>query len=388
MMKTKMKYSVFFYIPLLSCLVVLACDSKKQELTDSNNEELAVNGNIIQLSSQQYSSGNFETGAMEQVDFHEAVNVNGMLDVPPENKVAISAYFGGYIKELSLLPGQKVNKGQVLLVLENPDYLQVQQDFLEVKGQIKYLEADYKRQAELSKENVSSEKKYLKAEADYKVMKARYNSLQRKLQLMGINASTLDEENISSRITLTAPTSGYIAEISAEKGMFLNPSDIALTITNTDHIHLELNVFEKDVLKVKVGQEVIFSLQDNPVEKYRGEVHLVGRTIGEEDRSIRVHVHIDGEEELENLVPGMFAEAKILVASSQSTALPETGVVKVDQDYYVLLKTGNDPQEHTFVKKLVKVGKRDNDYVEIINANDFKTGSQFLTKGAFNLIKE
>ncbi|MBD8489122.1 efflux RND transporter periplasmic adaptor subunit [Echinicola sp. CAU 1574] len=387
-MKTKMKYSVFFYIPLLSCLVVLACDSKKQELTDSNNEELAVNGNIIQLSSQQYSSGNFETGAMEQVDFHEAVNVNGMLDVPPENKVAISAYFGGYIKELSLLPGQKVNKGQVLLVLENPDYLQVQQDFLEVKGQIKYLEADYKRQAELSKENVSSEKKYLKAEADYKVMKARYNSLQRKLQLMGINASTLDEENISSRITLTAPTSGYIAEISAEKGMFLNPSDIALTITNTDHIHLELNVFEKDVLKVKVGQEVIFSLQDNPVEKYRGEVHLVGRTIGEEDRSIRVHVHIDGEEELENLVPGMFAEAKILVASSQSTALPETGVVKVDQDYYVLLKTGNDPQEHTFVKKLVKVGKRDNDYVEIINANDFKTGSQFLTKGAFNLIKE
>lgn len=387
-MKIKIKYKVFFYIPLLSFTVLLACDSKKQEATDGNKEELTANGNIIQLSSQQYSSGNFETGAMEKVDFHEAVNVNGMLDVPPENKVAISAYFGGYIKELSLLPGQKVNRGQVLLVLENPDYLQIQQDFLEVKGQMKYLEADYRRQAELAKENVSSEKKYLKAEADYKVMKARYESLQKKLQLMGIKASTLDEENISSRITLKAPISGYIAEISAEKGMFLNPSDIAFTITNTDHIHLELNVFEKDVLKVKVGQEVIFSLQDNPAEKYKGDVHLVGRTIGEEDRSIRVHVHIDGEEELENLVPGMFAEAKILVDSSQSPALPETGVVKVDQDYYVLLKTSKDSQEHSFVKKLVKVGKRDSDYVEIINANDFKTGSQFLTKGAYNLIKE
>ncbi len=387
-MKIKMKYSFFFYIPLLGCLMVIACDSKKQEVTNGDKEELAASVNIIQLSSQQYSLGNFETGGMEKADFHEAVNVNGMLDVPPENKVAISAYFGGYIKELSLLPGQKVNKGQVLLVLENPDYLQIQQDFLEAKGQMKYLEADYKRQAELAKENVSSEKKYLKAEADYKVMKARYESLHKKLQLMGIKASTLDEENISSRITLTAPISGYIAEISAEKGMFLNPSDIAFTITNTDHIHLELNVFEKDVMKIKVGQEVIFSLQDNPAEKYKGEVYLVGRTIGEEDRSIRVHVHIDGEDELENLVPGMFAEAKILVDSSQSPALPTSGVVKVDQDYYVLLKTDIDSQEHSFVKKLVKVGKRDSDYVEIVNAHDFNTGSQFLTKGAYNLIQE
>ncbi|WP_246581471.1 efflux RND transporter periplasmic adaptor subunit [Echinicola shivajiensis] len=388
MMKIKMKYSFFFYTALLGCLLVYACDSKDQEVMDSNKEEMASQGNIIRLSSEQYSSGSFETGEMEQVDFHEAVNVNGMLDVPPENKVAISAYFGGYIKELSLLPGQKVNKGQVLLVLENPDYLEIQQDFLEAKGQIKYLEADYKRQAELSKENVSSEKKYLKAEADYKVMKARYESLQKKLLLMGINTSTLDEENISSRITLRAPISGYIAEITAEKGMFLNPSDIAFTITNTDHIHLELNVFEKDVLKVKVGQKVVFSLQDNPAEKYNGEVHLVGRTIGEGDRSIRVHVHIEGEDELENLVPGMFAEAKILLDSSQSPALPETGVVKVDQDYYVLLKNGNDPNEHSFMKKLVKVGERDGNYVEIINANDFNTGSQFLTKGAYNLIKE
>ncbi len=387
-MKIKMKYSFFFYTALLGCLLVYACDSKDQEVMDSNKEEMASQGNIIRLSSEQYSSGSFETGEMEQVDFHEAVNVNGMLDVPPENKVAISAYFGGYIKELSLLPGQKVNKGQVLLVLENPDYLEIQQDFLEAKGQIKYLEADYKRQAELSKENVSSEKKYLKAEADYKVMKARYESLQKKLLLMGINTSTLDEENISSRITLRAPISGYIAEITAEKGMFLNPSDIAFTITNTDHIHLELNVFEKDVLKVKVGQKVVFSLQDNPAEKYNGEVHLVGRTIGEGDRSIRVHVHIEGEDELENLVPGMFAEAKILLDSSQSPALPETGVVKVDQDYYVLLKNGNDPNEHSFMKKLVKVGERDGNYVEIINANDFNTGSQFLTKGAYNLIKE
>lgn len=381
-------------VPLLLCgigmiaFLASGCGSESgQEAAGGDNEPRPAS-NEVRLTAQQMASNGFKEGGFTLRQFHHSIKANGMLDVPPENSVAISAYFGGYVKELKLLPGQSVQKGQELLVLENPEFIQLQQDYLEAQGQLRYLQSDYERQSALVKGNVASEKKYLKAESDYLVMKARYEALSKKLSMLGIDAEKMKSGDIVSSVSIKAPIAGYVSSILAEKGMFLAPSDIALTLVNTRHIHLELNVFEKDVMEVAEGQEVIFHLQDNPTVEYQGKVHLVGKTVAEEDRSIRVHVHITDEEKLPNLVPGMYAEAVIRTETNESEALPESAVVKEGEAEVVLVKVRQEDSDEVFSKRKVIVGKTEGGYVEVQNAADFGKDASFLLSGAFNLIAE
>src|SRR5690606_36905728 len=146
----------------------------------------------------------------------------GMIDVPPANRASISPYFGGYVKEIDLLTGQRVKKGQVLFTIENPEFVQMQQDFLEAKGELVYLSADYERQKSLSKDNVTSQKNFLKAQSDYTVTKVRFESLRKKLELMNINPNKLTIDNIRTKINVTSPIDGYVTKMDVTRGAYLN----------------------------------------------------------------------------------------------------------------------------------------------------------------------
>src|SRR5690606_39046850 len=130
--------------------------------------------------------------------FNTVVKANGMFAVPPQNQADVSAYFAGYVKDINLLPGNAVKPGQVLFTIENPEYVQVQQDFLEAQGRLSYLKSDYERQKELMTDNVTSKKVFLKAESDYTVTLAQFQSLKKRLSLMNINPNTLTGETIRS----------------------------------------------------------------------------------------------------------------------------------------------------------------------------------------------
>jgi cobalt-zinc-cadmium efflux system membrane fusion protein len=174
----------------------------------------------------------------------------------------------------------------------------------------------------LIKVNVSSEKTFLKAESDYKTTRARYESLKKKLQLMNINPNTVTEVNLRSTIAVKAPISGFVTSVLATKGMFLNPSDIALTIMNTEHMHIELNIYEQDLTNVAIGDEVSFNIQ-NGHTPYKAEVHLINKAIDPENRTVKVHCHFKDESDALSLTPGMFVEAEIYALSDSSLALPK-----------------------------------------------------------------
>lgn len=360
------------------------------ESTENNHEvELIEVGSIseyIQLSNEQIRSAQIEVGKLQKRPFYESIKSYGVIDVPPENKASVSAYFGGYVKKLRLLEGQKVTKGDVLFTLENPNYLEIQQAFLESKGQLNYLKSDYERQKSLAKDNVSSQKKYLKAEADYKVTLARYASLKKKLQLMNINPNTLSETTIQSQINLTAPLSGTITTVNATVGMFLNPDDIALTIINSDHIHLDLHVFEKDLSKIYEGQEISFSLQNDIEHEYEAYVYLVGNYIDPVKRTASIHGHLKDEAENHLFIPGMYIEAEIKSASDSLFAIYEDAIVMENDKYYVLVKVGEENDTHLFEKREVILGLQKNAFSEIKNVEDFKKDDYIMLIGAFNLI--
>ncbi|MGB7785806.1 MAG: efflux RND transporter periplasmic adaptor subunit [Salinimicrobium sp.] len=367
-------------------LLLSSCNSSSGE--EKAKPEAPSDLTEMRITEPQFKGSGMELGELQLQQFTEKVTANGMIDVPPENKASVSVYFGGYVKRLQLLPGQKVNRGQVLLMLENPEYLEVQRDFLEEKGRLKYLKSDYERQKNLASDNVASEKQFLKAESEYKMASAKYQSLRKKLQLMGINPEKISEENLQSNIMVLSPISGYVSKVNTNLGSYLDASDVGVELINPEHLHLELQIFEKDLPKVKEGQKIMFNLQDDPSKKYEATVHLVGKAVETQSRTISVHAHLVEEEQKELFNPGMYIESEIETASQIMPSLPANSVVDIDNKHYVLLLENSNSDGMLFKKKEVQLGPQNDDYIAIENAGEFPENAQFLTKGAFNLITE
>lgn len=369
---------------LLGILAFCSCNSKeKNKATHTGVIETTQDEDIITITENQFLAGNMTIGKMTRQSFNTIVKANGMFAVPPENQSDVSTYFAGYVKNISLLPGDPVRKGQTLFTIENPAYIEVQQEFLEAKGRLDYLKSDYERQKELIEDNVTSEKKLLKAESEYTVTLAQFQSLKKRLSLMNINPNNLSGENIQSVISVTSPLTGYATTINATKGAFLNPSDVAVTVTNTDYLHIELKIFEKDFPMVKEGHFINVKLQNNP-KVYQGKVHLINKAINNQDRTIAIHGDLVNENDVKLFAPGMYIEGEIVTTSQEHLALPVDAVAKIDNNYFVLEKEN----ETRFKRVLVKIGATNNGFIEIVNTDDFKPDTEFLTKGTFNLLTE
>lgn len=375
-------------ITVISVVLIGSCTTK----TESENTEKALeqisDSNIVTLTTKQFQSSDMSTGKLELHQFHQTVQANGMLDVPPQNRVSVSAYFGGYIKEIRLLPGEEVRKGQTLFVLENPDFVQFQQDFLEAKAQLAYLKSDYERQKNLVQDNVTSQKNYLKAESDFMVTQVKEQSLRKKLILMNIDPISLDITNMRTSINIPAPIDGFVTSVNFSRGAFINPEEVALTIVNTNALQLQLNIFEKDLKSVRAGQTIRFSIQDDNSTTYQAKVNLVNKTVDPEKRTVGVYGIITDKLLAKSMNAGMYVEAKIYTTSEAGKSLPLDAVVEVNGNHYVLLLINKTATDYSFEKREVKIGSSGEAYIEILNASDFKENSEFLVTGAFNLIIE
>lgn len=373
------------YIFLLFALsaVVFACGPNKEQSIVIPEE---MDANEIIITQSQFDKAEMEWDSLSDHSFSDFILTNGKVNIPAEGRFDVSSYFGGNIVQFDLLVGQKIQKGQVLFVIENPEFVQMQQDYLDAVSQLSYLKSDYERQKTLNAENISSQKNFAKAESDYKSTLAKTESLRKKLQLVNISTTQLDASKITSRAAIYAPISGYIEFIKVNQGTYLNPSDIALTIINKDHLHIELNVFEQDAIALEMGQPVTFYLPDNKSREFKGKIFLIGQSINEK-RMLNIHVHLDNEKEGDLLVPGMFIEAKIGVKSAGRAALPIASVINSDEVNYVLVLSHQENDLYYLKKTKIEVGLQDAQMIEILSENEFQPGTLFLSKGGFQLIK-
>jgi cobalt-zinc-cadmium efflux system membrane fusion protein len=386
--KISIMKQILIILMVATIIVMSSCSSGNDQAPTDTLKSETVKENEYKLTQLQFSSSNMELGKPVIKPFHEIVKATGMFNVPPENRAAVSTYFGGTVTHIDLLPGKQVKKGQTLFSLENPDFIQIQQDYLQAKGQLAYLKSDFERQNNLVKDKVTSEKKFLKAESDYTVTRVKLESLGKKLTLMGIDPKKLTLENIRSTITIASPISGFITKVNIARGAFLAPSQTAVTIVDTNHIHLELNIFEKDLPNVKVGQSIKFSLQEDYSTIYDATVHLVNKEVDPENRTVGIHGHLSNESLSSKFNPGMYVEANIFTTSQTKTALPQEALVELDGKYFVLVLDTSSEEGFTFLKKEIKIGSSNNGYVEILDTNELNDSSEILVKGAFNLITE
>ncbi|GGD95265.1 efflux RND transporter periplasmic adaptor subunit [Planktosalinus lacus] len=370
------------YISYFLVLTILLTSCKD---TENNTTETEEANNLITLTEDQFQTNAFKIDTLSAHHFPTYIRTQGVIDVPPQNKVEIHAMMGGFVKNISLLVGDKVEKDQVLVTLENPEFVSLQQEYLETREQLEYLRSEYERQTILLEENITSQKSFLKAESEYKTAVARMESLKKRLQLLNLNPERIQSGTLSSQVQLRSPISGFVSSISVNSGTYVSEIEPVMEIVNNDHMHLEMQVFERDIPQLKKGKTIVFKTPETTADPFMGTVHLIGTTVNNQTRTTQVHGHIP-DSIAGRFAVGMFVEAQIETGSTTARALPKDAVVEVEGSFFVLLK--EDTEGFQFKKVMVQPGKEHNGFVEIKNAATFPASAQFLVKGAYNLIGE
>lgn len=385
--KTITMKQVTYIILIIFIFQFTSCGENTSKTETSSESEVTSEDSIIQITQAQFDNSGMQLGKISEQSFPKVIQVTGMIDVPPQSRAVISSFAGGYVQKTPLLIGNKVRKGQVLATLVNPEFVEMQQNYMETAQQLNYLKSEYDRQKTLVEEQISSQKNFLKAESNYKSALAIYNGLKKKLQMLNININAVEEGNITAEIALYAPIHGSVTKMNISKGTYVSPSDEIMEIINTDHIHLELAVFEKDILKIKEGQKIVFNIPEALEDTFKAEVHLVGTSIDTKNRTVTVHGHLIDDDN-HNFALGMFVDAQIITESTSGMALPEDAVITIDDKQYTLLKTLDENGQLGFNQQEVKVGSTFNGFTMIRNSDSFSPNDNFLIKGGFSLLGE
>ena len=363
---------------LLLLTVFWAACSKKDKSTETTTAQPTEIAHVS-LSQEQQKLLGIVLGQPILRSMNGTLKANGMLDVPPQNMVTVSAPLGGFVKSTELLQGMKVKKGQTVIVLQHPDYIQLQEDYLTSKNQLEFLDLEYKRQEELAKENVTAAKALQQAKSNYFGTKAKVHGLRAKLKLININPQELENGEIQNTISIPSPISGFVTEVNVNIGMHVNPTDVLFKIIDTEHLHAEAQVFEKDVPRLKIGQQVRVYLSNENKERL-AKVFLIGKEITAE-RTVRVHCHLEGEDP--SLIPGLYFKALIETDPQQVTTLPNEAVVDFENKQYVFVeqKAGELEYEMIEISKL----KSEEDFTEVALPSSI-AGRKIVLKGTYALL--
>jgi cobalt-zinc-cadmium efflux system membrane fusion protein len=362
-----------------------SCSSNKPEVEGIEITEVPDQLNEIKVTDEQFNAMKMEWGQLHIGEFSEELSVQGTVKIPVEGLREISAYYGGFVQDLKLIEGEAVRKGQVLFTLENPDFIRLQQEFLETKSQLTYLKSEFERQKTLAEEQISSQKTFFKAESEYRSALAKNESLKKQLALIQINADLLSPESIRSKVPILSPINGFVEDVFVIPGQFLPTAGKALSLLSRDHIHIELVLFEKDAGRVHPGQKVEVRSPDSPGDILQAKVYVVGQSINEQHQ-INVHSHLIDERLGSKLTPGMFLQARIQLDHKISLAVPEESILELDEEKYILIQKSKTETGFILEKVKVKPGAKSKQYVAIEPEKSLDSTTVVLLKGGFNLL--
>ncbi|WP_218330747.1 efflux RND transporter periplasmic adaptor subunit [Hydrotalea lipotrueae] len=394
-------YKTMYKSLLAITLLFAACTSKETKV------ETAVadvhDPNLVAFTQDQYNAANVQLGKVTITNLGSYIKASGTIDVPPSQSISITSPYGGTIKSTSVIEGKYINKGQVIATIENPEFLQMQQDYLESSSQLAFLKQDLARQEELVKENIAARKSLQKASSEYNSMVARVEGLKSKLRLANINPANIRPGNFTPRVSIHAPISGYVTHVYANVGKYVGPNEVLADMASTKNIFAKIRVFEKDLPKIKMGQTVRFKATGDSMER-NAKVFLIGKDI-DADRTIQVSARI--LDPSPNLIPGMFINAIVEVGAAETTALPQQAVVQAGGTNYIFVLEENsadtvaaankknenskDAAEESAVKfRRVEVGAgvTENGFTAVTLPAKFNMESKVVIKGAYDLLSK
>jgi RND family efflux transporter MFP subunit len=387
-----------FNIVILLSLILLNCGKpEKSEETKEKTEEHSehANSDFAELTQDQMNAVGITLGQIEMKELTSIIKANGALSVPNNNKASATSLYGGVIKTLNVQVGDFVRKGQVIATIANPEFIQLQEDYLTTGSRITFAEQEYRRQKELFDNDAGAKKNLQNADAELKTLRTKRASLQRQIQMMGISPGNVSNKNLRSGLAVTAPISGTISNILLQIGSYIDVSSPVAEIVDNSSLHLDLQVFEKDLPLIKVGQKIHFTLTNSPVTEYDAEVYSIGTAFENQSKTIPIHCKVKGNKN--GLIDGMNATAIVSLNNQLMPAVPNTAITSSDGKDYVFLVNDKNAEDHkdeksqekhnkktvNFEKVEVIKGTSEMGYTAITPVKPIPGSAKIATKGAF-----
>ncbi len=346
------------------------------------DEHGEAHGPEVALTADQIKAIGLITGRMEKRGLKTALKANGRLMLPPDKSAQVSVLLGGIVRDIPVEEGQRVEKGQVLATLENIEFLQLQQDYLETAANLVVLTADLQRQQDLHTDRINATRTLERAQADLTSAQARLATMAAKLRMFGTDPARLSPEVISSTFALRSPISGNLTHIAITLGQFAEQNKPLFDVVDNRGLHIDLNVFEQDLARVAVGQKVVFGHAGEPVGQHTATIFGLNKAFERDQQAIIVHAKLD--DTAEELLPGMFIEALIMTDSTQAWSLPSEAVVSNGDDHFIFMEDG--PGAYRQVR--VRTGASELGYTEIVPLSGLPMDARVVIKGAYYLLSE
>jgi cobalt-zinc-cadmium efflux system membrane fusion protein len=381
------------YILTLAVLVAAftGCGSKS---TNPNSDEKAEEGHAeesvgaVHLSQLKFNSLEFKIDTLPLRALSGVVEANGQLEVPPQHEATVTAILGANITSIKVIEGDKVRKGQVLAYLSHPNLSQLQTNYIKAYSRFQYLEKEMQRQKRLYEEEVGSGKAYQETVAEYQGMKGEVKGYEVQLRQLSLNVSKVQTGEIYQNVPVVSPIGGYIEKVKVQIGQFVDPQSEMFMIVNTEHIHADLMVFEKDVSKVKEGQMVSFTVESVPEKRLEAEIYSVGKKFEQNPKAVHVHAEIKNKEDF--LIPGMYINGKIHTTGRKVFALPSEAIIEEEGKPYIFVAQPpeGDESEWKFAPIEIRTGITDEGWVEIKLLEELPEGAKVAWNNAYYLISE
>jgi membrane fusion protein, heavy metal efflux system len=364
----------------LATIALFSCGGTSEKTGDVAEEKTRSESQTkVTLTNQQIKIADIDTGHAFNRPMATTLKVTGSIDVPPQNMVSVSFPMGGYLKSTKLLPGMHVSRGETIAIMEDQQFIQLQQDYLTAKARLSFLQKDFERQRDLNASKANSDKTFQQSQADYESQRVMVGALAEKLRLIGMNPARVTDGSITRSAALHSPIDGYVTRVNVNIGKYVNPSDVLFEIVDPRDIHLALDVFEKDINLLRQGQKVFAYTNGNPNKKYECSIVLIGKDLTDQ-RKTEVHCHFEQYDK--SLLPGTFMNAEIEVKGYNALTLPEDAIVNYESKAYVFKVTG----KNTYEMVEIKPGVTKDGFVELTAANTELAQATFVIKGAYSLL--
>jgi len=360
---------------IFALLLLVSCNGDKKEpqaKTEAKQE------NSIQLTPEQVKNAGLVVGNPEQRTVKGILELQGTVTVPPKSVVSVSIPLGGYIRKTDLMAGMHVRKGQLLAVVEDMQYIQLQQDYLTAKEKFQLAKSEYDRQKELNAKKASSDKLYEQTATEMQTQRIYMASLAQKLALLNINVKTLTASNISKTVSITSPINGLVSKVNVNVGKYIAPTDMLFELMETSDIVLVMNAFEKDIHLLSVGQSVTAFTNAKPSKKYQAKIAYINQSLND-DRAAEVICKINQYES--SLIPGLFINAEAEFDNQKAITVPEDAVVRWQGKFFVFALGGNNQYKMVGVEP----GAISDGYRQI-KSSSINASSKIVTKNAYTLL--
>lgn len=358
----------------------------KAETSESENQEEEIDFQNIPLSEKQVKAVDLKMGEAQEREMDAMLHANGSLVLRAQDMGNVSSLMGGIVKNVYVKEGQMVSRGQVVATIENTDVVTLQREYYTAYKESEMARLELDRQKTLASAGAGIKKTLQMSEKNYKVAQANLLGTGRQLQQMGISTKEVAKGKFTTVFPLRAPISGTVSDMQASLGSYADMQTPLMKIRNNHAVECDLNVFEKDIAKVKVGDQVLVSLTNQPGVNVSGRVYGMNQYLNKGTKSVAVHVKLDAKRGAK-LFEGMYVSGQIATGRQLCMTLPDKAIVSADGKQYVfaLNQQHSKGGTYSFSRHEVTTGVSNNGYTEVALCKHLKKGQKIVTDNAFYL---